>query len=104
VDDFRRHYGPTCRSLAADNRIGHLIFAATRQIQRRRMARRAVLRMAADEQRQPPEERRLSGVLWDTFTGSAPYRDILQRALHPAFWGRMLWYLGLSLLRPAMAG
>ena len=51
---------------------------------------RAVLHMAADEQRQEGDQRRMSTVLWDTFTGSAPYRDVLRRMLHPAFAGCFL--------------
>jgi len=27
-------------------------------------------------------------VLWDTFTGSAPYRDILLLSIHPGFFIR----------------
>jgi CRP-like cAMP-binding protein len=30
-------------------------------------------------------------VLWDLFTGSAPYREIILRALHPAFLGSFVW-------------
>jgi hypothetical protein len=33
----------------------------------------------------------MSTVLWDTFTGSAPYRDIFLRTLHPGFLGVFLW-------------
>ncbi len=33
----------------------------------------------------------MSTVLWDTFTGSAPYRDIFYRTLKPTFWGNFFW-------------
>jgi hypothetical protein len=33
----------------------------------------------------------MSDVLWDTFTGSAPYGDVFRRSLHPVFLGRLLY-------------
>lgn len=91
AEDFRRHFWPACQYISTDNRLGKLIFAVTRQIQRRQFLRRGVYRMVSAEQRQAGGRRRLSMVLWDTFTGSAPYRQVLMRTLHPAFLGRLLW-------------
>jgi hypothetical protein len=91
AEDFRRHYLPACKAIHGDNAIGKLIFWVTRQIQSRRVTRRAVLRMTASEQRKDDSNQWMSMVLWDMFTGSAPYRDILLRTLHPAFWMRFLW-------------
>ena len=36
-------------------------------------------------------EQRVGVVLWDLFTGSAPYREIIMRAIHPGFLGGLLW-------------
>ncbi len=91
--DFERHYWPACRRIADDNRIGHLIFVFMRLIQKYRFARRAVRRMVSYEQADPARPPRMSSVLWDMFTGSAPYREIFKRTLHPAFWLRLIWYL-----------
>ena len=33
----------------------------------------------------------MSGVLWDTFTGSAPYRDVFARTLNPLYLGRLFY-------------
>lgn len=99
AEDFEHHYWPACRKIESDNMIGKLVFFVTRQIQRRRFARRAVLRMTTDEQSKPASRRRLSMVLWDTFTGSAPYRDILRRTLSPAFLGRLLTEMVIALTR-----
>ena len=38
----------------------------------------------------------MSMVLWDMFTGSAPYREILLRTLHPVFLARFLWNVAKS--------
>ncbi|MBN1504126.1 MAG: hypothetical protein JW952_03595 [Candidatus Eisenbacteria bacterium] len=97
--DFERHYWPVCRAIGGDNRIGGLTFAATRMVQRIRFLRRAVLRMATVEQRRAGERRRMSLVLWDLFTGSASYRNILFRALQPAFVARFLWNSAVSTLK-----
>ena len=42
---------------------------------------------------------RMSSVLWDVFTGSAPYREVLLRTLHPIFISRLLWNLAAANLR-----
>ena len=105
--DFRRHYLPALRAIEKDNLLGKLIFWVTGQIQKHSFARRAVLRMAAAEQRRASGRRWMSTVLWDMFTGSAPYREIFLRTVHPAFWARFLWEnlvaileLALSRIRP----
>ncbi len=46
--------------------------------------------MVAREQQKQGRHRRMSMVLWDTFTGSAPYREVFLRTLHPSFLGRFL--------------
>ncbi len=95
-ESFRRHYWPICKSIEADNSIGRFMFSITRQIQRRPFAARAVRSMTAREQRKEGRDRRMSQVLWDVFTGSAPYRGIFMRTLHPAFLGRFGWHLAGS--------
>ena len=48
-------------------------------------ARHAVARMVVNEQANPKLAPRMSSVMWDMFTGSATYREILLRTLHPVF-------------------
>jgi len=101
AEDFKRHYSPTCRTMEADNTIGKVLFAIVHEIQKRRFARRAVLGMVSGEQRNgAPANRSMSMVMWDMLTGSAAYREIFLRTLHPAFWSRFLWELGVSLFSP----
>ena len=90
VDDFRRRYWPVCRAIEADNWVGKAIFALTRRVQRRRALRLAVLRMAAREAARGNGRGRMSTVLWDVFTGSAPYRTVFLRILHPTLLGQLL--------------
>jgi flavin-dependent dehydrogenase len=91
ADSFRRHYWPVCRSIRNDNTIGKLSFAITRQFQRRRFARRALLGMTAREQGGTYRTKDMSQVMWDMFTGSAPYREVVTRTLHPRFLARLSW-------------
>jgi hypothetical protein len=87
---FRRYFLPLCRKIERDNLFGQLVFLVTREIQRRRFNRRGVMRMTSREQSQPRLSPRMSGVLWDTFTGSSSYSDIFRRALHPIFIARLI--------------
>jgi flavin-dependent dehydrogenase len=84
ADALHRHYGPVCRTIAADNVMGGLAFVFTRVVRHMSIARRAILRMTVAEQLRPGRDRRMSGILWDMFSGSAPYKDIFLRMLRPA--------------------
>ncbi len=90
-EDFHQHFWPACKSIINDNKIGEVVFAVTRIIQRLRFARRGVLHMTSREQQKKGLHQRMSMVLWDTFTGSTPYWDIFLRTIHPFFLIRFLW-------------
>jgi flavin-dependent dehydrogenase len=96
ADEFEEHYLPTCRGIAVDNRYGHVIFGFTTIFRKSRFARKVVLRMTAAEQAKATG-RHMSGILWNMFTGSAPYREVFFRALHPAFIAGLLWNAMASL-------
>lgn len=83
--DLRKHYLPTCVDLDRDNLIGKFIFIVTTVIQRSPILKRGVLRMVVEEQQKNDDKRIMSSVLWNTFTGSAPYSGILKQTLMPAF-------------------
>ncbi|MEO5363670.1 MAG: hypothetical protein H7838_08610 [Magnetococcus sp. DMHC-8] len=88
--DFRQHYQPVLQRIALDNRIGRFIFWITLFYQEWNFLRRGMVQMVKDEQPMPGQRRQMSRVLWDTFTGSASYREILFRTLHPRFFIRLL--------------
>ncbi|HLF57208.1 MAG TPA: hypothetical protein VI942_10220, partial [Thermoanaerobaculia bacterium] len=93
---FARHYGGACRRIDRDNAIGKFLFACGHAVQHARFSRRVLLRMTRAEQSAARSPRLLSSILWDLFTGSSSYRDILERGLRPSFAG--------GLLRHAVAG
>lgn len=81
--DFKKSYLPVCKDLNFDNLIGKLIFLVTTVIQKSGFLKKGLLKMVISEQKKSSEKRRMSSVLWDTFTGSAPYRGILLRVMNP---------------------
>jgi CRP-like cAMP-binding protein/flavin-dependent dehydrogenase len=89
--DFRRHYWPVYRTIARDNRFGRAIFGIVRRIKAFPPLLRAVMRISEKEQEAPGASRRMTIVLWDMFTGSAPYREIFGRTLDPRFLVQFLW-------------
>ena len=91
ASDFEQHFWPECRALVADNEIAKTIFGFTTLIQRLRFLRRGVLRMTALEQSLSGANGPMSDVLWDVFTGSASYREILLRTLRPSFPAKLAW-------------
>jgi flavin-dependent dehydrogenase len=88
--DFAEHYGPACQAIAADNAIGKRLFRVAREVQKRPLARRTIVRMAEREQRLPGDSRRMSQILWNMFTGSATYLEIVRHAAHPTFVARLM--------------
>jgi flavin-dependent dehydrogenase len=96
-EDFKNQYWPTCKSLKNDNTIGKLIFLIVGKLQKIKLARRAILRMVAREQKKEGKNRRMSTVLWDMFTGSAPYKEVFFRTLHPFFLMSLSWNFAVEL-------
>jgi flavin-dependent dehydrogenase len=93
AEDFKNYYAPLCRRISNDNHVGKFVFSCATLVQKARFARRGILNMTANEQLQPDSPRRMSGVLWDLFSGSASYTNVFLRTLHPAYIGALLWNL-----------
>jgi hypothetical protein len=49
--------------------------------------------MVATEQADEKAAKRMSSVLWDLFSGSAPYTNVFLRTLHPAYVASLAWNL-----------
>jgi hypothetical protein len=78
--------------LDSDNRIGKFIFFATGIIQNSGLLKRGILSLVKNEQLKDAGQRKMSAVLWDTFTGSAPYKSILIRFTNPRLLGNFVWH------------
>jgi len=90
---FKKNYWPACRRIANDNAIGAVMFATTGIFKRFRFLRRIMYSMAAREQAIANRKPHMSSMLWNMFTGSAPYTEILLNAMHPGFFGHFGWNL-----------
>ena len=99
ADSFKQHYAPLCHRIDHDNLVGKFVFSVASLVQKSRFARRGVLRMTRSEQQRSEGPRRMSGVLWDLFSGSASYTNVFLRTLHPAYLGSLVWNLVAGNLR-----
>jgi hypothetical protein len=97
-ENFKSHFWPALKRIKTDNAIGKISFFVTELIQKFRFARKALVSMTASEQTKPGHLRRMSTVMWDMFTGSAPYKEIFLRTLHPAFLMRFMLEMARALI------
>jgi len=88
--DFKEHFWPACRTIARDNAIGKVLFSTSDVLKHSRYLRGVVHRMIAGEQADRRRKPHMSKMMWNMFTGSAPYAEILQDAMHPGFFGHFL--------------
>jgi flavin-dependent dehydrogenase len=95
ANDFKRSFWITCREIRTDNKFGTVIFFVSGLFKKFRFTRKIMLRIVTGEQTEVNSKRLLSTVLWDMFTGSAPYKDIFYRTLKPTF----LWNLLRNTIR-----
>lgn len=98
AEDFGGHFRQVCRAISFDNALGRFVFGVNQILKRGRFSRRAIFRMTALEQQSQTAPRHMSQVLWNLFTGSAPYREVLLNTMHPGFLVRITWNLLISLL------
>jgi flavin-dependent dehydrogenase len=98
-EDFHKHFWPACRSIRNDNAIGKVMFATNEIMKNSALTRRTMLRMAQNEQEKGSKPH-MSSLLWNMFTGSAPYAEMFRGTLHPGFIGN----LAVNLLRSLRPG
>ena len=98
---FKENYLPVCQDLDRDNQVGKLIFLVTGIIQKSRILKKGLLGMIQQEGRQPVgKARKMSSILWDTFTGSANYRNILLRVVHPGVLIKLAGHIIIGFFKP----
>ena len=95
---FKKYYQPVCSELDNDNKLGKFIFSVTGIIQKSHLLKGALLSMVISEQHKASHKRRMSSVLWDTFTGSAAYKNIFVRCLNPLLLVSLVWNIIKSTL------
>ena len=99
-NDFKKYYLPVCRNLNMDNSVGKIVFFVTRIIQKSNFLKKRLFQIVVREQKSSESKRKMSSILWDTFTGSATYRNILVRFFHPTVIFSYLVNIFTSSLNP----
>lgn len=102
-EDFGKHYQKACDRLEYDNMIGKFIFYVTSILQKSSILKKGLYGTILKEQSKVRYKRRLSSILWDTFTGSAPYADILLRGMHPFVGSAYFWNTLVGILTKPQA-
>jgi flavin-dependent dehydrogenase len=98
-ENFAKHYWPACKRIVNDNRVGKVMFATNAIMKNSRLTRQAMLTMAQREQARSKAKPHMSSLLWNMFTGSAPYVEMFRGTMHPGFIYNLLLSVVAS-LRP----
>ena len=99
--DFKKSFQPVCSQLNTDNVAGKLIFFITTIIQRSHLLKKVIFQMVVREQKKERGNPEVSSLLWDTFSGSATYRNILLRSLNPFLLAKLLWNMMSEFIHPS---
>lgn len=98
---FEKEYYPVYKSLITDNRFGKMLFEATDLLKHNSVLTKSMLEVVQREQSGKDDQRRLSSILWDMFTGNERYRNIFYRGVNIPLFLRLLKEIPLSLIRRA---
>ena len=97
-EDFNDSFWSVCKKIKTDNKYGKFIFFVSGLFKKFRFTRKVMFNVVKKEQSDINSPRPLSTVLWDMFTGSAPYKEIFYRTMTPSF----LWSMFISLMTTAI--
>jgi len=101
--NFRKSFQPILTSLNVDNAIGKLIFLVSTIIQKSLFLKGVLFNMVLREQLKERGKREMSSLLWDTFTGSAPYKNIFIRTLNPILITTLSWNIFNGFVKSVLA-
>ncbi len=80
-EDFRVGYYPTYKSIITDNYYGHALYAVIGIYRKFSLLTCSMLKVVKKEQGSVNNEKILSGILWDMFTGNERYKKIFSQSL-----------------------
>jgi flavin-dependent dehydrogenase len=104
AEDFEHNYWRVCQNIVRDNRFGQVVFSLVSMIKHLPFLSCAVINMARSEHDPAARRQDMSLVLWNTFTGSADYRDIFLHMLRPTFLATIIAEVLRALVSPGRAG
>jgi flavin-dependent dehydrogenase len=94
---FQKFFVPRCKKIERDNSVGKFIFLVVALFRKFGFLRKGMMSMTAKEQSAAPEKRLMSGVLWDTFSGSSTYTNVFLRTIKPGYLFTLAKECALSL-------
>jgi flavin-dependent dehydrogenase len=94
---FEKEYYPVYKSLITDNRYGKMLFEATDLLRHSSVLTKSMLEVVQMEQSERDNQRRLSSILWDMFTGNERYRNIFYRGVNIPLFFKLLKEIPFSL-------
>lgn len=87
---FRKNYYPLYRSIVRDNYFGRLLYFVIDRYRKTMPLTRAMLKVIEKEQRDPGNNKTLSTILWDMFTGNERYKNVFLKSfkikMHIDMW------------------
>ncbi len=75
-EDFRIGYSPTYKSIITDNYYGHILYAVIGLYRKFGLLTSSMLKVVEKEHRDGRNDKILSGILWDMFTGNERYKKV----------------------------
>jgi hypothetical protein len=80
---FTKGYIPTYNSIITDNLYGRVLYSVIGIYRKYGLLTRSLLKVVEKEQGSDRNEKILSGILWDMFTGNERYRRIFMKSAKP---------------------
>jgi flavin-dependent dehydrogenase len=88
--DFKKNYLPVYKSIVYDNYFGRMLYFVIDRYRRTGMLTKAMLKVVEKEQADPKNDKILSSVLWDMFTGNERYKNVFFKSakigMHIDMW------------------
>ncbi len=82
-EDFQKGYYPVYRGIMHDNLFGRILYTVIDQYRSFKILTRAMLKTVEIEQKRDSDDRILSTILWDMFTGNERYRNVFMKSIRP---------------------
>ena len=81
-EHFLREYYPVYKSIINDNLFGKSLFSVTDIVKKYKALTKGMLAVVQKEQEDTDNQKVMSSILWDTFTGNERYKNIFMRSMN----------------------
>ena len=81
-EHFLKEYYPVYKSIINDNLFGKFLFSVTDIVKRYKALTKGMLAVVQKEQEDTDNQKVISSILWDMFTGNERYKNIFMRSMN----------------------